>query len=297
MLEFRQIRLADRDRINMALEKSGFMGCEYSFANNLAWCRLAGSEICFFKDFYIICAFDTDDNIPLFTLPAGAGDYREVIHEMKRFSENYGYPLQIGGVTENSLRMLDELFPDKFDFTHDRDGSDYIYRQSDLAELAGKKYHHKRTHLARFNELDYEFSIIMEKDYDDCIKFITDDYNSRQDSGKNHSAIAEQYAVNTFFSFFEELNLSGGIIRINGKIAAVTVGEKLNSDTFGIHIEKADRNYNGIYAGINNCFIRACTDGYTYINREEDLGIDGLRKSKLSYYPAFLLNKYVVKFK
>lgn len=297
MLEFRQIQLSDRDRVNKSLKESDFMGCEYSFANNLAWCRLAGSEICFFKDFYIVCAFETDDRIPLFTLPSGAGDYHEVISEMKRFAENSGCPLQISGVTENSLEMLKELFPDSFDFSLDRDGSDYIYLRSDLAELAGKKYHHKRTHLARFNELEYEFSLIRETDYDDCMSFIADDYNSREDSGTNHSSIAEQYAVNTFFNFFQELNLFGGIIRINGKTAAVTVGEKLNSDTFCIHIEKADRKYSGIYAGINNCFVRACTDGYKYINREEDLGIDGLRKSKLSYYPAFLLNKYIVKFR
>lgn len=297
MLEFRQIQLSDRDRINKALKESDFMGCEYSFANNLAWCRLAGSEICFFKDFYIICAFETNNRIPLFTLPSGAGDYREVIHEMKRFAEYSGCPLCISGVTESSLEMLGELFPDRFDFRLDRDGSDYIYRRSDLTELAGRKYHQKRTHLARFNELEYEFSLIRETDYDDCISFITSDYNSRQDSGINHSAVAEQYAVNTCFSYFQELELSGGIIRINGKTAAVTVGEKLNSNTFCIHIEKADRQYKGIYAGINNCFARACTGGYTYINREEDLGIDGLRKAKLSYYPAFLLNKYIVEFR
>ena len=297
MLEFRRITLNDREKVNSALAFSDFMGCEYSFANNLAWCRLADSEICFYKDFYIVCAFGTEDGIPSFILPSGSGDYHEVIFEMKLFIESIGFPLHLCGVTERSLDMLNELYYDSFTAELDRDGSDYIYLRSDLAELKGKKFHQKRNHLAKFNRLESEFSLITEKDFDDCISFIVSEYNSKYDSDTSHSAVAEQYAVNTYFNNFEELGLKGGIIRIDGKIAAVTIGEKLNSDTFCVHIEKADRSYDGIYTGICNKFVNTCTDGSVYINREEDLGIAGLRKSKLSYHPAFLLNKYIVQFK
>lgn len=295
MLEFRNISVSDRDRINTALRKSDFMGCEYSFANNLAWYRLADSRICFYKDFYIICAFGNDDGIPIFTFPSGEGNYIELFGELKKFSENMNYPLKISGVTEKSLAMLENLFPDSFTTEYDRDSSDYIYKQKDLSELAGRKYHQKRSHLAKFNRLDYDFSLICEKDFDECIYFLTDNYNNKADT--EFSAVAEQYAINTYFSNFRELELVGGIIRIDGRISAVTIGEPLNSDTFCVHIEKADRSYDGIYAGINNCFVRACMGGFDYINREEDLGIEGLRKSKLSYHPAFLLNKYILTFK
>lgn len=297
MLEFRRITLNDRDKVNIALTASDFRGCEYSFANNLAWCRLADSQICFYKDFYIVCASGNEDGIPTFILPSGKGDYRDVISEMKLFSEKNGYHLRLCGVTEKSLEMLNELYPDAFSAELDRDGCDYIYLRSDLAELKGKKFHQKRNHLAKFNRLESEFSLISEKDFDDCISFIVSDYNSKFDKGTSHSAIAEQYAVNTYFNNFEELGLKGGIIKIDGKIAAVTIGERLNSDTFCVHIEKADRNFDGIYTGICNKFVNACTEGFTYINREEDLGIEGLRKSKLSYHPVFLLNKYIVNFK
>ncbi len=297
MLEFRRLTLGDRDKVNTTLRYSDFMGCEYSFANNLAWCRLSDSKICFYKDFYIVCAFGGEDGIPTFILPSGKGDYRDVVGEMKRFSQNMGYPLQLCGVTESSLKMLEELFYGSFTKELDRDGCDYIYRRTDLAEFAGKKFHQKRNHLARFNRLDSEFSLIEEKDFDDCISFITNEYNSKYPYGTERSAVAEQYAVNTYFSSFNELGLKGGIIRIGGNIAAVTVGERLNSNTFCVHIEKADRQYEGIYTGICNNFVKACTDGFDYVNREEDLGIEGLRKSKLSYHPAFLLNKYIVKFK
>lgn len=295
MLEFRNICIGDRDRVNKALKKSDFMGCEYSFANNLAWCRLADSKICFYKDFYIICAFGNSDGIPVFTFPSGEGDYTELFGELKKFSENMSYPLKVSGVTEKSLVMLENLFPDEFTVSLDRDGSDYIYRRTDLAELSGRKYHQKRNHLTRFSRLDYNFSTIGENDFDECIYFLTGNYNNKADT--DFSAVAEQYAINTYFSNFRELELVGGIIRIDGKICAVTVGEPLNSDTFCVHIEKADRSHDGIYTGINNCFVRACTGGFDYINREEDMGIGGLRKAKLSYHPAFLLNKYILTFK
>ncbi len=296
MLEFRDINISDKDKINSALKKSDFMGCEYSFANNMAWKRLSDSKISFYKDFYITCAFKTDDGIPSFTFPSGKGDYSKLFAEMCLFSESQGMPLRICGVTEKVLPLFEELFPQQYEAELDRDSCDYIYYSSDLINLQGKKYHSKRNHLARFKELDYEFSPISERDFDDCITFSTETYNSKSD-GSDHSYIAEQYAINTYFSYFEELGLKGGVIRIGGKVAAVTIGEQINSDTFCVHIEKAETLHNGIYAGINNCFAREFASELRYINREEDLGLKGLRKSKLSYHPAFLLNKYTITFK
>lgn len=296
MLQFREIELGDREKANAALRASDNMGCEYSFANNMAWRRLSDSMICFFRDFYIVCAFGTKDKIPLFTFPAGSGDLRELFGEMKSFCEGLGVPLKIWGVTEDKLKMLNELFPGEFTAEYDRDGSDYIYSRQELAELKGRKFHGKRNHLARFGKLEYQFSPITERDFDDCIRFIADTYNAAGNSA-DHSAVAEQFAVNTYFSHFHELELSGGIIRIDGSVAGVTIGERLNSDTFCVHIEKADRQFEGIYAGINNLFVRNCTDGFRYVNREEDLGIEGLRRAKLSYNPVFLLDKYTVTFR
>lgn len=296
MLEFRDIDISDKEKINSALKKSDFRGCEYSFANNMAWRRLSDSKIAFYKDFYISCAFSTEDDIPSFTFPAGEGNYAELFDEMRRFTDSIGKPLRIWGVTDKLLPLFDELFHGKFVCETDRDSSDYIYNSSDLIELAGKKYHAKRNHLARFRELDYTFTPITDKDFDDCITFCTMTYNSKANTD-SHSFVAEQYAINTYFTYFNELGLKGGIIRVNGKTAAVTIGEGINSDTFCIHIEKADTSYNGIYAGINNCFAKEFASDFKYINREEDLGIEGLRKSKLSYNPAFILNKHIITFK
>lgn len=296
MLEFRDIRISDKDRVTAALNASRFMGCEYSFSNNMAWKRLGESRIAFYKDFYICCSFRSEDGIPCFFLPSGQGDYREVISEMKKYAEALGKPLKIAGITEQSLPMFHEFFRGEYDCTTNEGDWDYIYNADDLIELSGRKYHGKRNHLARFAELGAEFSLMTEKDFDDCITFSAVEYNSRA-ARQDHSFVAEQYAINTYFTYFRELGLRGGVIRIDGKVAAFTIGDRLNSDTFCVHIEKADTRFKGIYAGINNCFAKEAAKGYKYVNREEDLGLEGLRKAKLSYYPAFLLKKYAVIFK
>ncbi|MCR4637778.1 phosphatidylglycerol lysyltransferase domain-containing protein [Ruminococcus sp.] len=296
MLEFRVIDIKDKERITSALNISQFMGCEYSFSNNMAWRRLADSKIAFYKDFYICCSFASEDGIPRFFLPSGEGSYREVISVMKQYAASLGKPLRVSGVTDSSLEMLSELYPDGFTVDTDDGDWDYIYSSADLIELPGRKYHSKRNHLARFNEIGAEFSLMTEKDFDDCITFSAIEYNNKANMS-DHSFIAEQFAINTYFNYFNELGLTGGVIRIGGNVAAFTIGDRLNDETFCVHIEKADTNYNGIYAGINNSFSKAAAVGYKYINREEDLGLEGLRKSKQSYNPAFLLKKYTVTFK
>ena len=296
MLEFRDIAITDKERITDALKKSHFMGCEYSFSNNMAWKRLGDSKITFHKDFYICCSFRSEDGVPRFFFPSGEGDYREVISEMRTYAENLGKPLRVAGITEKTLQMLNEVFPDSFSVSTDDGDWDYIYNAHDLISLSGRKYHGKRNHLAHFNKLDAEFRIMTEKDFDDCITFSAIEYNNRNEE-HNHSNIAEQYAINTYFNYFNELGLKGGVIRIGGEVAAFTIGDQLNNETFCVHIEKADTKYDGIYAGINNCFAKEAAAQYKYINREEDLGIEGLRKAKQSYHPAFLLKKYIVTFK
>lgn len=295
MLEFRDIDIKDKKRITAALEYSQFMGCEYNFSNNMAWRRLGDSQIAFYKDFYICCAFRSEDGTPRFFFPSGKGDLREVIGEMMSYAYSRGKSLKIMGVTDTTLKMMNELYPQRFTVDTDDGDWDYIYNASDLIGLAGRKYHGKRNHLARFNELGAEYAPLTEKDFDDCITFSAVEYNSKAHS--DHSYMAEQFAINTYFNYFAELGLQGGVVRIDGKLAAFTIGDRLNNDTFCVHIEKADTQFSGIYAGINNCFARSAAAEYKYINREEDLGIEGLRKAKQSYHPAFLLKKYTLTFK
>lgn len=296
MLDFRIIDVSDKEKICSCLEKSDFQGCEYSFANNMAWRRLSDTRIAFYKNFYISCAFDTDDDIPVFLFPSGEGNYSEVFDEMRKYAESTGKPLKVSGVTKKGLEILNSLYSGEFTSGYDRDSSDYIYNSSDLINLSGRKYHQKRNHLSKINQYNWNFSVMNESDFDECIEFSALNYN-----GKNgiddFSSVAEQFAINTFFTNFRELGLFGGVIRIDNKVRAFTIGERLNSNTLCVHIEKADTSYQGIYPAINNQFCKAFAENFRYVNREEDMGLEGLRKSKLSYNPVYILEKYTVIFK
>ncbi len=293
MLEFREIQLSDKPWIDQLLSYSDFMGCEYCFANNYAWRRLYNSKITRFKDFYI--SLSTKYGMK-FTFPSGKGDYKELITELRKYAEEQNNPLCLTSVSECNLKMLSELFPGQFNVSTDEGANDYIYNAEDLRTLSGKKYHGKRNHLKKFYENNWSFSLMTEKDFTECIEFAAISYNSNN-LYDDESAVMEQFAINTFFTNFYDLKLSGGVLRVDGNVVAFTIGEGINSNTFGVHVEKALSDIPGAYPAINNEFAKAATQGYSYINREEDLGIEGLRKSKKSYFPAFLLDKKTITFK
>ncbi|GHU54980.1 hypothetical protein FACS1894132_10410 [Clostridia bacterium] len=287
MLEFREINIEDRFWISELLRKSDYRGCEYSFANNLAWQRLSNSKIARFKDFYIVATQE-----PSFIFPAGDGDYLEVLGEMKKYIGNE--PLKITNITEEILPIIEEFttnFNLEFSIINCIDWWDYVYLQEDLANLKGKKYDKKRNHLNKFYEYNWKYRPLLKEYFDECIAFAAITYNKR-DGFNERSSVVEQYAIDRFFEYFEEMNLQGGTLWINEVLVAFTIGEQLNSDTFCIHIEKADINYHGAFTAINHQFAK--TLNCKYINREEDMGILGLRKSKKSYYPCFQIEKNTV---
>lgn len=302
MFEFREIQLSDKDWINKCLEISDFKGCEYSFANNMAWRRLSNTLICHHDDFYISCSSDEKGN-PYFTFPTGVKcdeegieKYKKLFDELKEYAGNKNAPLKISSVNKENLCWLEECYGDKISVSANRDYFDYIYKTEDLIQLKGKKFHGKRNHIKRFKENNWSFELLNENTFDECIAFAAEFYND-SNSHEDFSSVVEQYAINMFFENFAYLELKGGILRKNNKIVGFTIGEKLNSDTFVVHIEKARSDVQGAYPTLCNEFLKICGSECEYVNREEDLGLEGLRKSKLSYRPEFLLEKYVVEFK
>ena len=295
MLEFRTITPDDRDWITSILRKSDYRGCEYSFANNMAWRRLAGSQIARYGDFYLCCALETEDGIPSFCYPAGEGDHRTALAEMRQFSAAQGHPLVIWDVSEERLAWLSAQYPGEFTVEENRDSWDYVYHSADLASLSGRKYHQKRNFLHRFAQYGAVYAPLTERDFDECIAFAAQFYNERL--ADDHSGVAEQFAIDTYFRYFDLLGLQGGTLRAGGRLIAFTIGEPLNSDTFCVHIEKADTAFTGVYAAINQQFAAQIhAQGFAYINREEDLGLEGLRKAKQSYHPCFMQKKLCVTF-
>lgn len=300
MFDFREIKPEDKDWINEKLAISDFRGCEYSFANNLAWRRLNNTLITSYGDFYISCSFY--DGQPVITFPTGVvcdeqGREKNIklFSELKKYVSDMGKPLIVSSVNSDNLVWLKEYYGSKIKIDADRDGFDYIYSAQALAELKGKKYHGKRNHIKRFKENNWSFEPLTCEHFDECTAFAAEFYNNNE-SYDDFSAVVEQYAIHTYFSNFDYLGLKGGLLRLDGHIVGFTIGEKLNSDTFVVHIEKAVGSIQGAYPTLCNEFVKTYASEYKYINREEDLGIEGLRKSKLSYHPEFLLEKYTVTF-
>lgn len=299
MFDFRKIELSDRDEINARLAVSDRMGCEYSFANNFAWHRLNDSLICLYGDFYILMSFF--DGEPVILFPTGVSDDdvgREkiisLLAELEKFITDKGDTFRVCSVNEKELEWMKAVYGDRISFFADRGNSDYIYLSEKLISFEGKKYHGKRNHINRFLENDWSFDEIRPCDIDDCFRFAADIYNSVGDS--EGSAAIEQYAIHCFLMNMDYLGLKGGILRSGGEMVGFTIGEQLNSNTFVVHIEKARGDINGAYPMLCNQFAKRYASQLKYINREEDMGIEGLRRSKLSYHPEFLLHKYTVSF-
>lgn len=293
MFDFRPISISDKERVNEALARSNFRACEYCFANNLAWRRLADTIVTFHGKFYISCSFY--DEKPVFTFPSG-GETTEstlpIITELKKYANDNGQIFRMASVNPQQLTVLKEIYSDKLTAQPMRDSFDYIYLSEDLREMKGKRFHGKRGHIADFKKHDWEFRTLTAEDFETCALFAAKGYN-----GDNFSAAVEQYAIHTFFTYYNELELCGGVLYHEGEFVGFTIGERLNSDTFGVHIEKARADIRGAYPVLCSEFAKAETHGYKYINREEDLGIEGLRRSKLSYHPVFLQEKYMVTIK
>jgi hypothetical protein len=184
--------------------------------------------------------------------------------------------------------------PSRYDVYLDRDNSDYVYSTRDLIHLSGRKYHKKKNHLNKFLK-HYRFEYrSLDIELVECFLEMQESWCQMRECVENPSLLAEDYAVREALTHFESLAYQGGAIQINKKLEAFSLGEPLNRDTAVIHVEKANPEIQGIYAAINQ---RVCENAFPdmrYINREQDLGREGLRKAKESYYPHHMVDKYVV---
>ena len=225
-----------------------------------------------------------------YLFPIGNSEPTEAIEYLIDYSKSKGECLKFVNVTKEFKDFLEEKFPDRFDFVENRAFADYIYSVDDLINLSGKKYHKKRNHLSNFKKrYNYAFEQITSANLHECFEMY--EVWLKNKNAENDENYDEYSAIKRAFDNFEKLGFVGGALRVDGKIEAFTMGEALTSETFCTHIEKANTDIVGSYAAINNEFAKNCLATFKYVNREEDMGIEGLRKAKLSYYPAILLEK------
>jgi len=293
-MEFRTVEKTDKNIMDRYFTAADHIGTDASFADIYCWREKYAYQISVSDGF---CFIKGEDREPEGTLyfyhyPRGVGDVKAALEKIFADAEALGNTLIISSITEREAQEVMKLYPDKFTLFSDRDNSDYIYLTESLASLSGKKYHSKRNFIHRFTTLypDWQVETVTKGNADECIELCKEwcaedpDYENADD---------EIHAVSEAVSAFDEAEMFGLFLKVNGKAIAFSLGSPRNEEVFVTLFEKCLRTYPEGYAVINNEMAKALTR-YKYVNREEDLGIEGLRKAKLSYRPAFLLDKYYV---
>lgn len=293
-MEFEPITLGDKELINNFLRQRRYVNCECSFGNLYIWQHCFSTAKALTDDFLIIRGTEDEEYI----LPPFGSDYQnlaKVLDEVAAYFHKEGKPFCLHGASPEFKEVLQTICPDKYEYLPLRDGWDYVYSWRDLAFLAGRKYHAKRNHLNYFKKTypDYEYRPLTEDLQEGCLK-MAERWREKKGDVNDPTFQCEKNAIIKGLNHFSELDFRGGVILLEGEVAAFTFGEELNEDTAVIHIEKSDPDIRGLYVAINQEFCQHSWAEKEYINREEDLGLPGLRKAKESYYPVMMNEKYKV---
>ena len=293
MIDFKKPEISDKSRFQKALDKTDFMGCDCSFANTYLWRDYYDIRIGFKGDFVFKAYFDNGKPSG-YTLPFGGTDLKWAVNEILLDAQerNVEQPL-IGLLTEETKALLEKNFSGRFVYEENRESADYIYLQENLAYLKGRKYHGKRNHISQFVRKypDYRYVPLTRENFSDALLIAAKWCDERKDI-HGESFGSDYSAIEDGFLHFDELEFFGGIIYADNQAVAMTVASKIRGNVCDVHFEKSI--IEGGYPIINQEFSKTATD-YKYLNREEDMGLEGLRKSKLSYRPDILLMKYNAK--
>ncbi|MCQ2508410.1 MAG: phosphatidylglycerol lysyltransferase domain-containing protein [Dorea sp.] len=291
-LEFKKATLEDRELIQDYLMKYPSRSCERCFSNVFLWSRKYNVTWGMVENTLV---FKTENEERMaFTYPAGRSeDIKKAITALRAYCKERGRAFGLYCVTPEYFERLNRMFPDTFQIEYERDDADYVYESEKLITLAGKKLHGKRNHINKFKAL-YEgrwaYETMTKENIEDCFQ-MQFEWRHLNEVDEDPDKRYELAVVQNALRLFSELGFKGGLIRIDGKVVAFTMGEALTKDTFCVHFEKALADVEGAYPMINQQFVEHECASFKYINREEDTGAEGLRKAKLSYKPVFLVEK------
>ena len=286
MLKFKKVEIGDISVFKKYIGFSGELSCESAFVNLLIW-ESAYNNMWAQEDGQLIIKSGKGEDSS-YRLPFG-NDFLRGIELVREYSgEKYpDFWVQEGARLDN----FKAHFGDKYIFEENRDAFDYIYLREDLANLSGKKYHSKRNHISAFSKKqDWVFRPITAENTGD-VKLCAEKWYKENADREDKYLRCEMCGVETILDNMELLGVRGGAVYVGENVVAFTLGSKISGEIFDIHIEKALNDYAEAYTVINREFARTLTE-YKYINREDDMGLEGLRKAKLSYKPAILLKKY-----
>ena len=285
-MNFTRLSLDDKDSIRQIIEKDNIESAEQNFTGFFIWAGALNIE--YTIEHNCLLSFMRFGNVRVFRYPLGNGDKKSAVQDLIDYC---GEQLIFSGLTKTQAEELNTNFPGMFKLEETPDFADYVYRVSDLIALSGKKYHTKKNHLNAFiKNYDYRYETMNQTNALAVIPQFDKWYNAKGDRSKYLEC--EYHAIITMLNDFDSFGLTGGVLYADGEICAFTISEQLNSKTVLIHIEKADNSIHGAFTAINQMHLAKEWAHMTYVNREDDFGVPGLRKAKESYRPVFKVLKY-----
>ena len=295
LILFSKIKLEDKSIIDRFFQQGYYEASECTFTNLYMWRKYYQTEWAIHNNSLFIKANDGEHT---FLLPpfGPENEFVNDIAKIKDYFQQSNQPFLLKGVPEITRERLEALNINEFCIQEDRNNSDYVYDTQDLVELKGRKYHGKKNHINHFKKnVEFNYLPLTADLIPDCIEFEIEWCKTREHY--EDTLFQEKEGIIDAFHHFEYLGFKGAVIMIHDKIEAFTFGELLNPDMVVIHVEKGNHQIRGIYPIINQQFCEHCWSDTKYINREEDMGLAGLRKSKESYFPARMIDKYIVTLK
>jgi len=290
MIQFQKLNPAHKAAYDEYLLHCGQRGCEYNFSNLYLWGRqraaFLGDNLVFFSQF---------NQRSVYLFPVCRGDLKATIDSIIHDAHTRDIPCRLTSLTHADCDLLEALYPDKFHFHHDRNSFDYIYSIEELSTLKGKKFQKKRNHLNKFKQLypDHRFVPLTDENTPDVENMLQRWYKQKLEANPDGDFYMEQVAICRALRHRKELDMEGLLLMDGDEILAMTLGSFLGGNTFDVQFEKAieETAYVAMCSGFAAYLMEKYPD-LQYLNREDDMGIEGLRKSKLAYNPVMLIEKH-----
>jgi uncharacterized protein len=289
---FRPLELGDRPFLHERLWRYQPESSELTFSNLFIWRAHYGFQWSVYKDWLLLLGTVNGTDAPYGLVPIGPPDRVEACRTLLEWLRDEKR------IAPASIHRADKALVGEisgsglFSIESTRDHFDYVYRTEDLVRLEGKNYRQKRNHINYFlRQYRFDYEPLELRHVEACLE-LTGAWCDVLRCEEDLSLMGEWDAIREGLRNFETLQMSGGVVLIDGRVEAFSLGELLNETTAVVHIEKANTEIRGLYALINQQFCERRWQNTPFINREQDLGEPGLRQAKLSYNPDHLVEKF-----
>lgn len=299
-MTFDRIQIEDKPLFDSLLSQSPYVDCEYLFSTLFMWQDVLGYQRAIEENcIYVRHLFNGNYQ---YHVPICAPE--RIPSSIRHLMEAEPGPLELFCVTAEHLRQMGSEMTSRFLVEENRDFADYLYAGEDIRGLAGKRYHQKRNHIRKFQSTySWDFKVFTQagRELLSCVEVLRQWDENKLENASWHERLLvgnEMNALDKCMKYFTQMGLVGGVLYIDGEPRGFTVGElAIRGDirVGVIHYEKGDSRYTGVYQAINQLFAQEALSGADYINREDDMGVEGLRRSKLTYHPIRLVEKFTLK--